>query len=180
MCLVDWPGLLRFPQQGRDPLLNFFSFSSMVYHRILNIVARALQCGILLSIHSPYKSSHLLIPTAHSIPPSPPAPLGNHQLVLHVHDFVSVSQIGSFVLYFKFYKEMISYCISFSLSDLYDHLLVPLGNYQLYLCCCKWPYFILFLGLSYVPLCMCSLSTTYSLSIHLSTDIKAVFLSWLW
>ena len=118
----------------------------MVYHRILNIVVCALPCGILLFIHSLYKSSHLLIPTAHSIPPSPPAPLGNHQLVLHVRDFVSVSQIGSFVLYFKFYKEMISYCICFSLSDLYDNLLGPLGNYQLYLCCCKWPYFILFYG----------------------------------
>ena len=78
--------------------LIFFSF--MVYHKILNIFPCAIQQDLVV-IHSTYNSMYLLISNSQSIPPPSHLPLDNHKSVLQV--CVSVSQISSFVSYFRFY-----------------------------------------------------------------------------
>ena len=56
----------------------FIFFSSMVYHRIFNIVP----CAILrtLCIHPVYISLHLLIPNSQSFPHPPTSPLATTSL----------------------------------------------------------------------------------------------------
>ena len=59
-------------------------------------------CRTLWFILSVYNGFYLLPPTTHSVPPQL-APLGSHQSVLCDCDSVPVSQIGSFVSYFRFH-----------------------------------------------------------------------------
>ena len=98
----------------------------------------------LLFIHSTCNSLHLPTPNFQSIPLPPPLPLGNHKSVLYICQSVSVSQVCSYVLYFRFHTQVISFGICLSLSD----LLAQHDNLQVHPCCCKWHYFILFLWLS--------------------------------
>ena len=54
-------------------------------------------------------------PKSQSVPHSPLHSLGNHKSVLYVHKSVSVLYTGSSVPYFRFYIQVISYGICFSL-----------------------------------------------------------------
>ena len=73
--------------------LYSFSYSILVYHRILNIVP-VLYSRTLLFIHPGYIGLHLLIPNSQSNPPLLPLPLGNHKSGFHVCKsvFCSVNQ----------------------------------------------------------------------------------------
>ena len=104
---------------------------SFLYYRVGS------HCLSILNVNS----SHLLTPESQSIP-SPPSPLGNHKSVLLVYESVSVLQIGSFVPYFRFNIQVISYGICLSLSAIF-HLV---WESFLHPCCWKWHYFILFYG----------------------------------
>ena len=61
----------------------------MLYHRILNIIACAIQDDLV--VYSIYNSLHLLIPDSQCIPPPCPLPLGDYKPVLYVCESVSVS-----------------------------------------------------------------------------------------
>ena len=60
---------------------------------------------------------HLLTPNSQSIPLLS-LPLGNHKSALHVHESVSVLQIGSSVPYFRFHVSAIIWYLHFFLSSL--------------------------------------------------------------
>ena len=96
------------------------SFSHIILHRV---PSQEIRCSSLCCtagshiIHSTCSSSHLRTPNSQSIPLPPPPP-HNHKSVLHVHEFLSFVQIGSFVPYIIFQIEVISYGIRLSLSDL--------------------------------------------------------------
>ena len=80
-------------------------FFIVVHHRILTIVLCAVR-KTLLFLHSIYKSLHLLTAASDSISPNP-FPLDNHQAVLYVRDSIFISQIVSFVSYFRSGKRIL-------------------------------------------------------------------------
>ena len=84
----------------------FFIFSStMVYHRILNIVPMLYSRSLLL-IHPIYNSLHLLTPNSQPFrPPSPP--IVNLKSASYVCE--PVSQICSLASYCRFYVQAASY-----------------------------------------------------------------------
>ena len=67
----------------------FTFFSTMVYHRILNVVLCAYSRT--LFTHSVYTSLHLLAPDSQLILAPSPLPLGKHKSVVCVSDSVSVA-----------------------------------------------------------------------------------------
>ena len=86
----------------------------------------------LSSLYITCNSWHLLTPNSQSIPPSFLLPLGNDKCVLYVCE--SVSQISSFMSYFRFHvvffflfltSYMMSYSICLSLSDFSQYDLSP-------------------------------------------------------
>ena len=107
--------------QNSNSVKHIYTFSFIfspiiIYHRILNIVSCAIQQNLSF-IHSLYNSLHLL--TQLPIHPSlTPLPLGSHKSALNICESVSVSQICSFELYFRFQIRVISYGICLALSDL--------------------------------------------------------------
>ena len=62
----------------------FVFFSTMTYHRILNIVLCSIQCDLVVYPSSVYSRLHLLIPSSQSVPLPPSFPLTNHKSFLHV------------------------------------------------------------------------------------------------
>ena len=89
----------------------------MVHHRTLNIVSCAIQYDLV--VHPSYIPWFVF--ANHTLPvllPFPCLPLGNYKSVLYICEPVSVFQISSFVSYFRFYIEGISYGVCLSLSDL--------------------------------------------------------------
>ena len=70
-----------------------------------------LYSGNLLFIHPTCNSFHLLILNSQ---PLPLLRLGSHKSVFYICESVFVSQICSFVFYFRFHIQMVSYGMSFS------------------------------------------------------------------
>ena len=105
----------------------FIFFSIMVYLRILNIFPYA--------IHQ-----DLVVEFAPTNPKFPTHPL---PYIIFPLTAISLFSMSLFVwkTYFRFHIYMISYGIWLSLTQ-YDNL-------QLYLCWCKWHYFILFMTKQY-------------------------------
>ena len=96
---------------------SFIFFPIIIYHRILNIVSCAIQQNFSF-IHSLYNSLHLL--TQLPIHPSLTSlSLGSLKSTLNICESVSVSQICSSVLYFRFHIRVISYGVCLALSDLF-------------------------------------------------------------
>ena len=123
----------------------------------------------LLFIHPIYDSLHLLTPNFQSIPPPLLLCLRNHKSLLHVCESLSVSQICSFMSYFRLDRWVLSYdiCLCLTYVTQYDHLLAPPMLLQMAL-------FHYFLWPSNIPLCRCTASC---LSIPLSMDSYVVSLS---
>ena len=94
--------------------LFFIFFSIMVYPRILNIVLCATRQNLVVypfcvQLFTSANSNLLLYPS--------PSLLATSHLILCVCELVSLSQISSFVPYFRFHIKVISYHICLSLSD---------------------------------------------------------------
>ena len=105
--------------QQSDSVIHIYTvffkifFSIMVYHRILNIVPCAIQQDLVVYPFYIYKltSADSNLPL-HSSPN--PRPLDNHQSVVYVRDSVSISQIGSFVIFQIPHISDIIWYLSFS------------------------------------------------------------------
>ena len=111
-----------------------------------------------------YKSLHLLTSTSYSIP-SPTPPWQPQVCFLYLWFFLFHNYFHrSFVSYFRFHIQMISYCICFSLFYLlylvWQSLVVSVLLQMASFCCFLW--------LSSAPLHIC---ITHFLPIYLSMDI---------
>ena len=129
-----------------------FPHVTMFHHKWLDIVPSAIQQD-LIAIHSKGNSLHLLTPNSQSIPLPPPW----QSQVCSPCPWVSLLQKGSFVPCLRFQKEMISYGICLSLSDLLHsgwESLVPSMLLPMAL-------FGSFLWLSSIALCICKYTYRY-------------------
>ena len=83
LSLIGLPCYVNFCCTTKWLIYTFFFifFSTMVYHRILNIDTCAIYNRTLVLIHSVYNSLQLLIPNSQSFP-SPPTPLAPTSLFL--------------------------------------------------------------------------------------------------
>ena len=80
----------------------FVFFSTMIYHRMLNIVLCSIQYDLVVYSSSVYSSLHLLIRNSQAIPLPPSFPLTNHKsfsLCESLYESVFHSSICSFVSY---------------------------------------------------------------------------------
>ena len=103
-------------QQG-DPVTHTCTHSFLTLScpiRSEQIKFPVLYSRISLLIHSKGNSLHLLIPDTQSIPL--PYPLGNHQSVFQVHEFLFCGKVR--LCHILDFRYVISYGICFSLSDL--------------------------------------------------------------
>ena len=105
----------------------FIFFSIVVYLRILNVAPCTMQYSRTLFIYPIYNGNnlHMLISSSHSILPP------RQSQVCFVCESVSVWQICSFVSYFRFHREVVSYGICLSLSDLLHLVSQSLGPFEL-------------------------------------------------
>ena len=94
-------------------------------------------CPCCLSTFHNINSSYLLISYLKSVPP-PFLPFGNHKFVFCICESVSVLHIHSFVLFFKFHIQVISYSTCHSLTYFPKHSVFQDHPYY-----CKWQSVIL-------------------------------------
>ena len=124
-------------------------------------------------IHFIHSSLYLLSPYLYLAPTSPQITASFFSIFVSLFLFC---YIRSFVLFFRFHIEVITYSICFPLSALSHNTL------QVHPCSCDGK-ISFFLWLSSIPVCVCvrerERERETSLSIHLLVDTEVASVSWL-